>query len=159
MYKLSQPRANTDISWGRGQWLGRSTLNNEVLVSIATGEVITVRTIRRLPPEEQQEQGLLAALKGTPWSPKETAKVKSTLPELARKQFRFAAGKGGPLKGKEETTDNQPQQEDDTTGQGGATSSSSSKRPNTEGQQQSQMRTRITGKTTDLLNEHGSCTS
>ena len=38
MYKLSQPRANSDISWGRGMWLGRSTLNNEVLVSTAKGD-------------------------------------------------------------------------------------------------------------------------
>ena len=112
-----------------------------------------MRTIRRLPPEEQQDQGLLAALQGAPWSPKGTAEVESTLPELALEQFRFAAGKGGPLKGEEETTENQEQQGDDTTGQGGATSSSSSKRPNTEGQQQPQMRRRMTGKTTDLLNE------
>ena len=96
MCKLSQPRANTDISWGRGLWLGRSTLNNEILVRTTTGEVITVRTIRRLPPEEQQDQGLLAALKGTPWSPKGTAEVEPTLPELALEQFRFAAGRGGP---------------------------------------------------------------
>ena len=75
MYKLSQPRANTDISWGKGLWLGRSTLNNEIIVSTATGEVITVRTIRRLPPEEQHNKELLAALKGTPWSPKGTAEV------------------------------------------------------------------------------------
>jgi hypothetical protein len=113
MYKVSQPRANTDISWGRGLWLGRSTLNNEILVSTSTGEVITVRTIRRLPPEEQQDQGLLKALKGTPWSPKGTAEVESTLPELALEQFRFAAGKGGPLKG-EETTGSQSQQGDAT---------------------------------------------
>ena len=91
MYKLSQPRANTDISWGRGFWLGRSILNNEIMVSIATGEVITVRTIRRSPPEEQRDQGLLTALKGTPWSPKGTAEVESTLPEMALEQFRFAA--------------------------------------------------------------------
>ena len=84
-----------------------------------------MRTIRRLPPEEQQDQGLLAALKGTPWSPKGAAEVESTLPELALEQFRLAAGKEGPLKGEEETTENQPQQEDDSTGQGGATSSPS----------------------------------
>ena len=137
MFNLSQPRANTDISWGRGLWLGRSTLNNEILVSTAKGDVIIVRTIRRLPPEEKQDKGLLDALKGTPWSPKGTAEVESTLPELALEQFRFAAGKQGPLKGEEETgtltTERQPQQEDETTtGQGGATSSSSTKRPNTE---------------------------
>ena len=43
MYELSQPRANTDISCGRGLWLGGSTLNNEILVSTATGKVIIVK--------------------------------------------------------------------------------------------------------------------
>ena len=79
--------------------------------------MITVRT-RRLPPEEQQDKGRLEALKGTPWSPKGTAEVENTLPELALEQFRFAAGKQGPLQGEEDTTGGQPQQ---GTEQGGAT--------------------------------------
>jgi hypothetical protein len=157
MYKLSQPRANTDISWGKGLWLGRSTLNNEIIVSTATGEVITVRTIRRLPPEEQHNKELLAALKGTPWSPKGTTEVENTLPQLALEQFRFSAGKGGPLMGEAEkgtTTDGQqPQRDATTTVQGGASSSGNTlKRTPTGGQQEQHVRRRIMGKTTDILN-------
>jgi hypothetical protein len=109
--------------------------------------VITVRTIRRLPPEEQQDQALLKALKGTPWSPKGTAEVEKTLPELALEQLRFAAGKGGPLKG-EEATGSQPQQGDATTTAQGGASSSGLKRTTTEGQAPPQARRRMMEKTT-----------
>jgi hypothetical protein len=93
--------------------------------------VIIVRTIRRLPPEEQQDKGLFDALKGTPWSPKGTTEVENTLPDVALQQFRLAAGKLEPLQGEEDTIGGQPQQ---GTEQGGATSSSS-KRPTTGGEQ------------------------
>ena len=42
--------------------MGRSTVNNEVIVGTLSGEVITVRTIRRLPQEEQQDKTLIDKL-------------------------------------------------------------------------------------------------
>ena len=148
MFKLSQPKANTDISWGKGLWLGRSTLNNEIIIGIETGEVITVRTIRRLPPEEQQDQALLRALKGTPWSPKGTTEVENTLPEHELEKFRFASGQGGSLKGEKRTATQVPQQETETTATGGGSSSSGLKRPTTDETEQTQVRRRLMANTT-----------
>ena len=142
MYRVSQPRANTDIKWGKGIWLGRSTVNNEIIVGTLSGEVITVRTIRRLPQEEQQDKTLIDKLKGTTWSPKRTAEFEGTLPPQALEHFRFGAGGATTLK--EDKTDPQPQQP--TT-----SSSSSQKRPtDDQGPQESALRRRLTTKTSTI---------
>jgi hypothetical protein len=72
MYKLPQRLPNTTSAWGQGLWLGRCTLNNEVFVGTETGEVVRVRTIKRLPLEQQTNKALLDKLKGTPLQPKGT---------------------------------------------------------------------------------------
>ena len=96
-----------------------------------------MRTIRRLPPEEQQDQALLRALKGTPWSPKGTTEVENTLPEHELEKFRFASGQAGALKGEKTQA---PQQETETTATGGGSSSSGLKRPTTDETEQTQVR-------------------
>ena len=51
MYKVSQPLPNSEIGWGTGTYLGRCTINTDVFVGTSTGEVVRVRTIKRLPTE------------------------------------------------------------------------------------------------------------
>jgi hypothetical protein len=68
--RLNVVGTNTEPRWFKSVWLGRCTGSNEIFAGTATGEVLKVRSIKRLPPTEQVDKQLLETLKGTPAHPK-----------------------------------------------------------------------------------------
>ena len=97
MYKVSQPLPNSEIGWGTGTYLGRCTINNEIFVGTSTGEVVRVRTIKRLTTDQQANKTVLLALKGTPLHPSGTGPlaVENTaliLQPAVLTQFQFTNG-------------------------------------------------------------------
>jgi hypothetical protein len=84
---------NSQTNWDIGTWLGRCTINNEVLIATSTGEVVRARTIKRLPLAEQANKELLLSLKGTPLQPNGTTEEPNFLlsPEMVT-SFAFATG-------------------------------------------------------------------
>ena len=69
-FKISASRiAKLNSSWFRGVWLGKDSVTNGHLAGSSSGEVLRVRTIRRLPATSQWQPALLLEAKGTPDSP------------------------------------------------------------------------------------------
>ena len=55
-----------DTQWHKGCWLGKATASDEHLIGAKSG-VLTVRTIRRLPENQQAQREYLDDLVGEPW--------------------------------------------------------------------------------------------
>ena len=70
-FKVSASRhAKLKSSWSHGVWVGKESSTNDYLVGTAGGEIIRVRTVRRMPLSSQWQLGPLRDIKGTPSSPR-----------------------------------------------------------------------------------------
>ncbi len=112
MYKLPQRLPNTTSAWGQGLWLGRCTLNNEDFVGTETGQVVRVRTIKRLPLEQQANKALLENMKGTPLQPKGSTDDSTLILQPAiLAQHQFTSGNNKQTEQQQDTlTDEQQKQ-------------------------------------------------
>eukprot|EP00971_Amphidinium_carterae_P080141 1586016-Amphidinium_carterae.2 len=63
-------RFKYEASWGCGIYLGKAMDSEEHLVGWRTAGVVRCRTVRRRPIEEQFDQQMILALRGTPWDAK-----------------------------------------------------------------------------------------
>jgi hypothetical protein len=76
MCKLSQPTtANTNPPWHHASWLGRDSTANDIIVALDNGTVKKVRTIKRMPPDQQCDRKLLLSVTGLPENPRGMGKL------------------------------------------------------------------------------------
>eukprot|EP00971_Amphidinium_carterae_P294591 5849396-Amphidinium_carterae.1 len=57
---------STRRTWGFGLYLGRMAASEEHIVGTRAG-IVTCRTVRRLPEDEQHDRQLLLGMTGVPW--------------------------------------------------------------------------------------------
>jgi len=76
MCKLSQPTtANTNPPWHHAIWVGRDSTANDIIVALDNGTVKKVRTIKRMPPDQQCDRKLLLSVTGLPENPRGMGKL------------------------------------------------------------------------------------
>eukprot|EP00971_Amphidinium_carterae_P021652 427086-Amphidinium_carterae.1 len=63
-------RFKYEANWGYGIYLGRAMDSEEHLVRSRTAGVVRCRTVRQRPIEDQFDQQMMLALRGTPWDAK-----------------------------------------------------------------------------------------
>ena len=75
--KVPTPRGKMQRRWVKGIWLGKLDRNDTNVIGTSSG-AIAVRSIRRLPKEEQVNAAFMKDLKGIPWQPRDGVRHRIT---------------------------------------------------------------------------------
>ena len=93
--KVPSPKGKIQRRWIKGVWLGKLDRDDSNVLGTASG-AIAVRSIRRLPKEGQISSELMAAMKGTPWQPRDGVRHKITRELSQPIAFPAPAASGSP---------------------------------------------------------------
>ena len=77
MAKLPQPGTKTQTRWVKAIWCGKLERDNTHIILTEAG-VLSVRSVRRLPQESQQQASIMSNVTGLPWQPRWGRRVQVT---------------------------------------------------------------------------------
>ena len=83
MARLPVPGSKTQRRWIKGLWVGRLERDDTQIILTEAG-AMSVRSVRRLPPEAQKQVSLMATATGLPWQPRWGRRVRLSPPQTSQ---------------------------------------------------------------------------